>query len=253
MKCLIVEDERPAAERLQKLVTEVAPDIEVVAMTDSIKSTLSYLATHPSPDLMLMDIQLGDGVSFEILEGSTYTNPVIFTTAFNEYAIKAFKVNSIDYLLKPIDKEELAAAIQKLKDRVSSNTMPQLSNELITQAMTMLAGGYKERFVTKVGEKLHMLPVTNIAAFVSMEKSTYAYTTEGKMVGIDHTLDQIEVLVNPKKFFRISRKHIVSIDSIKEVVMFSSSRLKLHITNVKDDEVIVSREKCSKFKEWLDR
>lgn len=254
LKCIIVEDERPAAERLKKMVHEVDGQISVCATTDSIKSTISYFEEHDEPDFMLMDIQLGDGLSFEILEKVEVKCPIIFTTAFNEYAIKAFKVNSIDYLLKPIDKEELTVAIHKLKASLKANVAkPSISQDIVSQVMHMLSGGYKERFVTRVGEKLHMLPVSNIAGFVSMEKSTYAYTTEGKMVAIDHTLDQIEVLVDPKKFFRISRKHIVAIGSITDVVMFSSSRLKLKLTNVKDDELIVSREKCGKFKEWIDR
>lgn len=254
MRCLIVEDEQPASERLKKLVESLSDDIRVAAITDSIKSTVEYLHAHPTPDFMLMDIQLGDGISFEILELAQVKCPIIFTTAFNEYAVKAFKVNSIDYLLKPIDIDELAMAIKKMKTHLeASQSNLGISPELIAQAMRMLTGGYKERFITKVGEKLHMLPVGNIAAFVSMEKSSFAYTNEGKMVGIDHTLDQIEELVDPRKFFRISRKHIVNIDSIADVLMFSSSRLKLRIANVKDDEVIVSREKCSKFKEWIDR
>lgn len=254
MKCIIVEDEAPASERLRKMVLSLADDIQVVAVTDSIKSTVEYLQSHTAPDFMLMDIQLGDGISFEIIEQSKVICPIIFTTAFNEYAIKAFKVNSIDYLLKPIDREELAAAIAKMRQHLQNSGMAAtLTTDMIAQAMRMLSGGYKERFVVKVGEKLHMLPVNSIAAFVSMEKSTFAYTSEGKMVGIDHTLDQTETLVDPGKFFRISRKHIVNIDHIADVIIFSGSRLKLRLTNVKDDEVIVSREKCAKFREWIDR
>lgn len=254
MNCIIVEDERPAAERLKKLVEQCDPTIEVLSLTDSIASTVSYLNNHPQPDFMLMDIQLGDGISFEILEQAPVSCPIIFTTAFNEYAIKAFKVNSIDYLLKPIDKDELCEALRKLRTHVANSTpSSQVSAEAIAQAMRMLTGTYKERFVTRIGEKLIMLQVSNISAFVSMEKATYAYTLEGKMVSIDHTLDQIENLIDPSKFFRISRKHIVALSSITDVVVYSTSRLRLNIKGVKDDEVIVSREKCGKFREWLDR
>ena len=253
MTCIIVEDERPAAERLKKMVEQYDPTIEVVALTDSISSTVAYLSSHPHPDFMLMDIQLGDGISFEILEQVAISCPIIFTTAFNEYAIKAFKVNSIDYLLKPIDSDELEAALKKLKSHVGSSPAAAVSAEAIAQAMRMLSGTYKERFVTRIGDKLHMLPVSSIAAFTSMEKSTYAYTLEGKMVSVDHALDQIESLVDPSKFFRISRKHIVALSGITDVVVYSSSRLRLNVKGVKDDEVIVSREKCGIFKEWLDR
>lgn len=253
MTCIIVEDERPAADRLRKMVELYDSTIEVVALTDSVASTVAYLSSHPHPDFMLMDIQLGDGISFEILERVAVICPIIFTTAFNEYAIRAFKVNSIDYLLKPIDKEEMEAALKKLKSHVGSSPAAAVSAEAIAQAMRMLSGTYKERFVTRIGDKLHMLPVSSIAAFASMEKSTYAYTLEGKMMSIDHTLDQIEGLIDPAKFFRISRKHIVALSGIADVVVYSSSRLKLNVKGVKDDEVIVSREKCGKFKEWLDR
>jgi DNA-binding LytR/AlgR family response regulator len=254
MTCIIVEDERPAAERLRKMVEQHDATIEVVALTDSVASTVAYLSSHPHPDFMLMDIQLGDGISFEILDRIAVTCPIIFTTAFNEYAIRAFKVNSIDYLLKPIDKDELEAALRKLKEHIgSSSAATAVSAEAIAQAMRMLSRTYKERFVTRIGDKLHMLPVSSIAAFASMEKATYAYTLEGKMMSIDHTLDQIEGLIDPSKFFRISRKHIVALSGITDVVVYSSSRLKLNLKGVKDDEVIVSREKCGKFKEWLDR
>lgn len=254
MTCIIVEDERPAAERLKKMVEQYDPTIEVVALTDSISSTVAYLSSHPHPDFMLMDIQLGDGISFEILEQVAISSPIIFTTAFNEYAIKAFKVNSIDYLLKPIDKDELEAALKKLSGHLASSIPATVvSAEAIAQAMRMLTGTYKERFITRIGDKLHMLPVSSIAAFTSMEKSTYAYTLEGKMVSVDHTLDQIESLVDPSKFFRISRKHIVALSGITDVVVYSSSRLRLNVKGVKDDEVIVSREKCGMFKEWLNR
>jgi DNA-binding LytR/AlgR family response regulator len=253
MTCIIVEDERPAAERLRKMVEQYDATIEVVALTDSVASTVAYLSSHPHPDFMLMDIQLGDGISFEILDRVAVTCPIIFTTAFNEYAIRAFKVNSIDYLLKPIDSDELEAALKKLKNLVVSSPAAAVSAEAIAQAMRMLSGTYKERFVTRIGDKLHMLPVSSIAAFASMEKATYAYTLEGKMMSIDHTLDQIEGLIDPAKFFRISRKHIVALSGITDVVVYSSSRLKLNVKGVKEDEVIVSREKCGKFKEWLDR
>lgn len=254
MNCIIVEDERPAAERLKKMVEQYDPTIEVAALTDSISSTVAYLSSHPHPDFMLMDIQLGDGISFEILEQVAISCPIIFTTAFNEYAIKAFKVNSIDYLLKPIDKDEMEAALKKLSGHLASSIPATVvSAEAIAQAMRMLTGTYKERFITRIGDKLHMLSVSSIAAFTSMEKSTYAYTLEGKMVSVDHTLDQIESLVDPSKFFRISRKHIVALSGITDVVVYSSSRLRLNVKGVKDDEVIVSREKCGIFKEWLDR
>jgi len=254
MKCIIVEDEQPAAERLKKLVEQCDPSITVAATTDSVAATLQYFANNAHPDFMLMDIQLGDGISFEILEQIEISCPIIFTTAYNEYAIKAFKVNSIDYLLKPIDKDELFEAIAKLKRQLGERLVPEaITPTHLAEAMRMLTGRYKERFVTRIGEKLVMLPVENIAAFVSMEKSTYAYTKEGKMVSLDYTLDSIENLIDPLKFFRVSRKHIVAVDSISEVSIFSTSRLKLKIKGTKDDDIIVSRERYAKFKEWLDR
>lgn len=253
MNCIIIEDERPAAERLKKMVEQHDRTITVVALIDTIASSVAYLNSNPHPDFMLMDIQLGDGISFEILERTSVACPIIFTTAFNEYAIKAFKVNSIDYLLKPIDKDELSAALDKMKSHLSHQQTSMLSTDAIARTMQMLTKTYKERFVIRVGEKLVMLPVDGIAAFASIEKCSYAFTCEGKMVAIDYTLDQIEGLIDPSLFFRVSRKHIVSINSITNVALYSNTRYKVEVKGVKDEEIVVSREKCSRFKEWLDR
>lgn len=251
MNYIIIEDERLSAERLAGMVHRLFPDFVLVKTLDSVKSAVKWLSNNEQPSLAFFDIQLADGLSFEIFEQISVEFPIIFTTAFNEYAIKAFKVNSIDYLLKPIDEDELKSAVQKFQ---SNSSKPfKIGNEAIAMALSQLTNTYKSRFLIKVGEHLRMVEIDEIALFIIMEKSTFLRTYNGRDFGIDFTLEQIESLVDPKKFFRVNRKFIVDIKSIQDIIAYSNSRLKLKLAVPTDEDIIVSRERVGEFKEWLEK
>lgn len=254
MKILLIEDEPQAAQRLEKLVRIVIPHAIIVSTLDTVKSAVRWFQSNPAPELIFMDIQLADGISFSIFEQVEVNVPVIFTTAYDEYALKAFKVNSIDYLLKPIDEDGLRAAFKKYDSLTSPRAMaPDKMMESIHLAMQMLSKKYKERFVIKVGEHLKSVEVGEILFFFSLEKTTFAQTRDGRKHILDFTLDQLEELLDPKKYFRINRKYIIAIDSIHDMISYTNSRLKLVLRNSDDQDVIVARERVQEFKEWLDR
>jgi DNA-binding LytR/AlgR family response regulator len=227
MKVLIIEDEPLAATRLKKLLSDINASIEVLHVLDTIKSSVKWFSENESPQLVFMDIQLADGLSFEIFERTTISAPVIFTTAYDEYALKAFKVNSIDYILKPIDKESLRAAFQKYETLIPQPLAQESLLERVGVAMQMLTKKYKERFVTKVGEHLRFIDVDEVLYFFSADKITFCITRDNRKHILDFTLDQLEELVNPSHFCRINRKYIVSIGSITDVISHTNSRLKL--------------------------
>jgi DNA-binding LytR/AlgR family response regulator len=252
MKVLIIEDEPLAAERLGNLVRELHAEIQLVATLDSVQRSVVWLSQN-TVDLIFMDIQLADGLSFEIFEKIEIKTPVIFTTAYNEYALKAFKVNSIDYILKPIDKEELTAAYKKYQMLTQQPVAPAKMLESIGYAMQMLTKKYKERFVIKVGEHLKSLEVKEILFFFSLEKTTFAQTKDGRKHILDFTLDQLEGLLDPTHYFKINRKYIVSMSSIQDMINHTNSRIRLVLKTSDDADVIVARERVQEFKEWLDR
>lgn len=252
MKVLIIEDEPLAAERLASLVVALQSGIEISATLDSVKRSVEWLSKN-FVDLILMDIQLADGLSFEIFEKVEVKAPVIFTTAYNEYALKAFKVNSIDYILKPVDKDGLAAAFKKYLNLTGQNTEPAKMMASIGYAMQMLTKKYKERFVIKVGEHLKSVEVKEILFFFSLEKTTFAQTKDGRKHILDFTLDQLEGLLNPEQFFKINRKYLVSVTSIQDMISHTNSRLKLVLKTSDDADVIVARERVQEFREWLDK
>ncbi len=252
MNVLIVEDESMAAKRLVTLLEKVNPNINVLAKLDSVKRAVKWLSENEA-DLLFFDIQLADGLSFEILEQIPVSSPIIFTTAFDEYAIQAFKLNSIDYLLKPIDPEELERALKKYQDRFGAQEQPPMNMALIEQAMKMMTKKFKERFVVKIGEHIHTIPTANTAYFFSQEKATYLQTSEKNRFIIDYTLEQVEQLVDPEKFFRINRKYLVSLEAVNDIVTYSNSRLRLVLKHTDDMDAIVSRDKVQDFKKWLDR
>lgn len=252
MRTIIVEDERLSSERLAKLIGQVDPSVTVEALLPSVKSAVEWLAANPHPDFMMLDIQLGDGLSFDIIEMSGVKCPVIFTTAFSEYAVKAFRMNSIDYLLKPIDAGELAEALIRVKQK-TAQLQPVPDTFQLAQALQQLTRKYKERFLIRAGDKIHILPVTQIAAFVSMEGVTFASSREGRLYDLDLTLEQLVQITDPARFFRISRKYIVAVDAVESVTVYSGSRLRLHVKGLKSDEVLVSRERVGEFREWMDR
>lgn len=254
MKVLIIEDEMHAARRLESLIREVIPDVAVAGTADSVKSSVKWLNNHPAPDLIFMDIQLGDGLSFEIFEMIDIQSPVIFTTAYDEYALKAFKVNSIDYILKPVDKAELQTAIAKF-DRLTYKQpgSAQKITESISKVVELISRKYKERFVVKVGEHLRTIEVKDVDYFFSADKVTFCHTQDGRNHIIDFTLDQLEGMVDPTRFFRINRKYLVGAGAIKDIVNYTNSRLKLVLPGAKSEDCVVARERVQEFRQWLDR
>ncbi|MEQ9443696.1 MAG: LytTR family DNA-binding domain-containing protein [Cyclobacteriaceae bacterium] len=257
MKILVIEDEKAAAKRLISLIQQEIPTAAIVAQIDSVKKSVAWFQENTSPDLVFMDIQLADGLSFEIFEHTKVSAPIIFTTAYDQYAIQAFKVNSIDYLLKPIDAEELSAAVEKYQSYHQAHSAPkpeQPDLSQLQQALQMLQSpGYKNRFVVKVGEHIKAIPVEEVLYFFSQEKMTYLQTHAGKHFIIDYPLDQLEEMVNPAAFFRISRKYIVRLSAIDDIITYSSSRLKLKLKHSDDSDVLVSRDRVTDFKQWLDQ
>jgi DNA-binding LytR/AlgR family response regulator len=252
-KVLIIEDEKPAAEWLRQLILKFDPQISVLAVIDSVSGAVEWFQQNTSPDMVFMDIQLADGLSFEIFERVKVPCPVIFTTAYEEYAVKAFKVNSIDYLLKPIAYNELETAFQKFENSAKKvEEMQPVTIELLNKVKEMLRKQYKTRFVIKVGEHLKSIPVEEILFFYSLEKATYLCTADFKTYIVDYSLDRISEMVDERRFFRINRKYILSNLSIADTVFYSNSRLKIKLKKPDEESIIVSRDKVAAFKEWLD-
>ncbi len=251
MRVAIIEDEIRASDHLTSLIERIDPDARVVAILDSVKESLRWLAKNDTPDLVFMDIQLGDGLSFEIFEVVDLEAPIIFTTAYDEYAIKAFKVNSIDYLLKPIDEAELRAAIEKYQT-LGEKRQPQALPDL-KQVVDLLSNQYKSRFVVKIGEHIKSIPTEDIEYFFSREKATFFAAKDKRNYLIDFALDRIEDLLDPKEFYRVNRKFIIRHEAIDDIISYSNSRLRLILTNPPTEEVIVSRDRVSGFRTWLDQ
>ena len=251
MDVLIIEDEKHAAEKLKKLLASVDPGIQVLEVLESVHHSIEWLIHHPLPDLIFMDIQLDDGICFEIFDAVKIHAPVIFTTAFDEYALKAFKVNSVDYLLKPIDKSHLAGAIEKYKLLYQDKTFV---NPGLEKILAQITGNYKTRFFVKAGEHCKSIPVNDILYFCIIERSTFLKTTGGNHFGLDYSLDQLQKLLDPLHFFRINRTHIIPIRHIKDIITYSTSRLLVVLKDEKDNpDLVVSRDKVTEFRKWLDR
>ena len=252
MKILIVEDEPLAAAQLAAHISALQPEAQILAVCDTIRATVEWVQKNEAPDLAFFDIQLGDGLSFEIFEQVKFTQPVIFTTAFDNYAIQAFKVNSIDYLLKPIERTELEKALNKFKNIAStkpSNITPAILQEVVN---SLKGTKYKERFLVKIGAHLRVVETKNIRYFYSFQKGTYLKLQDGKDYLLDQSLEMVESIIDPARFFRINRKYLVALTSISEVVTYSNSRLKLKINHSSDDDFLVAREKVKAFKSWLE-
>ena len=250
MKVAIIEDERPAAGRLERLLKEAEPDASIIAVLESVEETINWWATDPQPDLIFMDIQLEDGLCFEIFESIPVTTPVIFVTAFDEYAIRAFKVTSVDYLLKPLSRESLITALHKFKTLFNR----QMQGEKVENMVRQLQPRTKERFLVKVGDHFRSIQTTDISCFLIRERYNFIFTREGREYPIDYSLDKVEKIIDPARFFRINRNFIINYAAIRDVIACSSSRLKVRLNGWKDDDdIIVSRERVGEFKEWMDR
>lgn len=251
IKVLIIEDEQPAAKRLEKMLLDISAEFEIVQRCDSIETSVQFLKSGLMPDLVMLDVQLGDGLSFEIFKQVEISCPVIFTTAFDEYAIKAFELNSIDYLLKPISKDKLERSIEKYKKLSQQNV--QADWKTLATLMDKEKREYKQRFLVYVGEHLHSVQTSDISYFYSIEKSTFLTTKLGKSFSIDLSLEKLEGMLSPKDFFRINRQYITSFDSIKKMNVLSKSRIKLILEPLPSDEILISNARTRDFREWLDR
>jgi DNA-binding LytR/AlgR family response regulator len=250
MEVLIIEDENLAAQKLIALLEEIDRDIKVLGVLETVEDSINWFNSNSHPDLIFMDIQLNDGVCFEIFESIKIQKSIIFITAFNEYAIDAFKVNSIDYLLKPIKLEDLQHAISKFDAFYRQTNYTQVLENLVIN----ISKKYKERFFIQVGSHYKSILTSNVNCFYICERNTFIFTSEGKNLGVDYSLSQLEELINPELFFRVNRDFIVSINSIDDIISYSTSRLELRICNWKDDqEIVVSRERVKSFKEWIDK
>lgn len=257
MKILIVEDEELAVKKLTKTINAVDETAEIVGIADSIRGTIDWLENNPTPDLILMDIELADGQSFEVFNLTKVKSPVIFTTSYDEYALQAFKVNSIDYLLKPVQKEDLEAALNKYKqmkniykeeDKKSDLSIDHLIKEL---QQKLQPKEYRKRFLVKHAQKLVSIDIDEIAYFYSDGRLNFFKTTDNKKYVVDYTMDELEDMLDPQKYFRISRSFYISIDSVDQIHDYFGNRLLLHLKPTVDKEALVSREKVTEFKKWM--
>jgi two-component system response regulator LytT len=254
MTTIIIEDEKPAARLLQRKLEKL--NIQVGVMLHSVEEALHWFSKNEHPDLIFLDIQLSDGLSFEIFEKVEIKSAVIFTTAYDEYALRAFKLNSIDYLLKPIDEDDLEIAVAKFKSLLPKQELQTQSLGIdFEQIKKMLTNpfekNYKKRFTVKIGQHLKVISIDEIECFFSENKGTYIHTFDNRNYLIECTLELLEHELDPGDFFRISRKFIIPLKAIKEIVLYSNSRLKVILPSFKEEHVIVSREKVSDFKAWI--
>ena len=251
MKIIIIEDEKPAARLLQRKIEKLGYGI--TTLLHSVEESLEWFQNNDHPDLIFLDIQLSDGLSFEIFEKIDIKSAVIFTTAYDEYALRAFKLNSIDYLLKPIDEEELATAISKFANQFQVNSVSNLDFDAIKRMLVNpISKEYRKRFSVKIGQQIKVIDVSKVECLFSENKGTYIHTNDNRDYLIDSSLDVLEAELNPKEFFRVSRKFIIPMQSIKEIQVYSNSRLKIILPTYSSEEVIVARERVSEFKAWLD-
>ncbi|MGI4737597.1 MAG: LytR/AlgR family response regulator transcription factor [Janthinobacterium lividum] len=280
MLALVVEDEPLAARRLTTLLQKHAAPLTLLGPAESVAQAVALLQAGPLPDVLFLDIHLADGLSFELFEQVAITCPVIFTTAYDQYALRAFKVNSVDYLLKPIDEEELVAALAKLRQRLGlpapetpefsikssvSSTKPPVVPGLDAATLAALVQqlrqpaptvSYKAQFVVRVGEHLKVVPVEQVAYFFSLEKTTLLQSTDGRKYVVDYTMEQLETLLDPTRFFRLNRAYLAQQAAIHDIIHYTNSRLQTILKPAPPESegpILVSREKVSVFKSWLDR
>jgi len=251
MNVLIIEDEKPSARRLQRMLERL--DVGVNEMLYSVEEAVEWFQNNEHPDLIFLDIQLSDGLSFEIFDEVDVKSAIIFTTAFDEYALQAFKLNSVDYLLKPIDEDELKTAVDKYRELKPEAKNVQLNFDDIKKLLgNPIEREYKKRFTTKIGQHIKMISVDDIECFYSENKATYAHTVSGRNYLLDTTLEQLEEELSPKIFFRISRKFYININAIVDIISYTNSRLQLKLNSYKEQDVIVARERVKDFKFWLE-
>jgi len=251
MNAVIIEDEHIASRRLASLTEEIAPEITIIAQLTSVASGLQWFKNNPLPDLIFLDIQLNDGYGFDILDALEDHPPIIFTTAYNEYAIRGFKYNGLDYLLKPIDKQELDRALSKFRKN-HSTTEKEFDEDRFEKIKNLFAKTYKRRFMIKVGNQFNTFNVEDIAYFKSNDGMIFLHSHSGKSYPIEYTIEQLDAILDPIHFFRINRKFMISVKAVVEIHSYFNSRLLLKLQPQNEEQVIVSRERTSNFKKWLD-
>lgn len=250
MKVVIIEDEKPAARRLSRMLNEFG--IEPITMLHSVEESINWFCNNEHPDLLFLDIQLSDGLSFEIFEEVDIKSAIIFTTAYDEYALKAFKLNSVDYLLKPIDSDELENAIKQYENSLKVAPKVTFNLNQLQDLISPSTKKYKKRFTVKIGQHLKMISCDTIECIYSENKATHIFTKDNRSYLLEETLDQLEQILEPKTFFRASRKFFINVNSIKDIISYTNSRLKLVLNNYSESEIIVSRERVKDFKNWID-
>ncbi|GAB3805366.1 LytTR family DNA-binding domain-containing protein [Spirosoma humi] len=257
MNVVIIEDEARTARQLERMLKKYDGSVHILAQLPSVKEAVAWFNEHssgqlPKPDLAFMDIHLEDGLAFRIFDQINLSLPVIFTTAYDEYVLKAFKVNSVDYLLKPVEYDELAAAIEKFKSTRSQPALPDLK-ALVQLMQNPVSNSFKERFMVSIGTKIHSVEVSDIAYFYSEEKATFLITKGGQLLPLEYSLDQVSGLLNPAHFFRVNRQIIIARTAIQSVHAYSAGKLKLDLLPVPRQDVFVSTSRQSEFKDWLGR
>lgn len=252
-RIVIIEDEPFAADHLAQLIQQLRPEAEILAKLPTVSEAVRWLREHRNYELIFTDIQLGDGTCFEIFPAVEIRSPIIFTTAYDQYALRAFKVNSVDYLLKPITKSDLDAAFAKLQ-RLQEKAQPQavFSSNQLEQLLQTMQPAYKQRFAVKIGDHLKLIPTEEVMYFESRHKLTYLTTESGRQYPVQYTLQELEAMLDPLQFFRINRQLLLRDRAIQDVATISNSRLKVKIPFA-DQAAVVSRERCNDFKSWLDR
>ena len=248
MKVLILEDENRAVNHLMRLIERIASDMEIIGTFETVREAIGYLEQGPPVELIISDVQLADGTCFEIFSKVRIPCPIIFTTAYDTYAIEAFNTNGIDYLLKPIEEERLRRAIEKAKKYGSFSALEKLMELSINRGVR----NYKSRFMIKVGEKIRTVMAEDILAFYSFERTSYLHTSNHRNYIVDYSLEELESMLDPSRFFKINRKYIVSIEACKHIIAWSNNRLKIDIDGIDDQKVVVARERVREFKNWLD-
>lgn len=247
MKILIIEDEKPAAARLANMLKKIAPDTTLMGITEGVESTLTFLDQHEKPDLIFMDIHLADGSAFELFNHYSFEgSEIVFATAFDQYAIEAFKVSALYYLLKPIKEEELIIAVERCREARRKDVD---YKEIVTRLLTKQPG--EKRFLIRMGQSLRLVQQHEIAYFFTSDKITFMMTREGRKYPVDYTLENLEVLIDQSKFFRINRQYIIHLDAIQHMHAHSKARVRIDLTPSAHEEVVVSTEKSPLFKKWL--
>jgi DNA-binding LytR/AlgR family response regulator len=248
MKVIILEDENRAVNHLKRLIERVAPEMEVTGVFETVREAVAYLEREAHPELIFSDVQLADGTSFEIFSKVNIRCPIIFTTAYDTYAIEAFNTNGLDYLLKPIEEERLRVAVEKARKLTSNIALENLLKLRIGPGSRQT----RSRFMVRVGEKIRSIMVEDIRAFYSFDKTTYLHTTTHRNYIIDYSLEELESMLDRDRFFKINRKYIVSIEACSQIIAWSNNRLKIDIDGIDDQKIVVARERVQAFKAWLD-